>query len=263
VTSAIDAYAFGNCTYYVATRFPNIYPYLGNAKDWIVNAKKQGYQILSKPQPDTVVVYGPGNGYSALGHVAVVDSVNADGTFTVSEMNYKGYDVTDTRVSTMQGVIGFIVPPGSSFHGAEAQQVGTGVANCVTSSSWSILGQSTSICWDGLIGVGAMAAGGILIAVGLIVLASFTLKNSGIGNKVAGALPLIGGPVGAAVTVAEASKPKPKPSESAPSQEAQDAAHNERMSKAKARMSEAPQPRAKKEPPAIVGYNEQRKRESA
>jgi hypothetical protein len=237
VTSAVAAYTFGNCTYYVATRFPNIYPYLGNAKDWIGNAKKQGYQVLSKPAPDTIVVYGPGNGYSALGHVAVVDSVNSNGTFNVSEMNYKGFDLIDNRVSTMAGVIGFIVPPGSSFRGGDAaKQTFAKVADCVVGGP-NIFGQT--ICMDGVLGVAAIAAGGALIVAAIALFAAFALKKTEIASGISDLLPFAGGPVGAAVKVAETSKPKPKPNSTVPDKAAQDAAHNQRMTTAKARLPQS------------------------
>jgi len=236
VATAIEAYAYGNCTYYVATRYPNIYPYLGNAKDWIGNAKKQGYTVLKKPVPDSIAVYGPGNGYSALGHVAVVDSVNADGTFNVTEMNYRGYDVIDNRISSMRGVIGFIIPPGSTY-GANASSFAQ-VSDCVTGGpTITVLGNSTTLCMDGVVGFLAMAAGGVLIISAVAIFSAFALKKMGMVNKVQSLLPLAGGPVGAAVAVAETSRAKPKPSEQQPSQPEQDAAHAQRMAKAKARLS--------------------------
>lgn len=232
MTTATAAYAFGNCTYYVATRYPNIYPYLGNALSWITSAKKQGYTVLSAPTIDTVVVYGAGNGYSALGHVAVVDSVNSDGSFMVSEMNYSGYDVIDHRRSTMKGVIGFIVPPGSSYVAptTQAAQLFSAATNsggnCVMSGP-SILGQS--ICMDGIVGYASMALGGLLMLAGVVVFAMFALKNTGVGQAAAGMMP---GPVG---MVARSSTPKPKPV--APSQEEGKAASDARVATAKARLS--------------------------
>lgn len=237
---ATQAYAFGNCTYYVATRYPNIYPYLGNALNWIVSAKKQGYTVLSQPAPDTVVVYGPGNGYSSLGHVAVVESVNSDGSFQVSEMNYRGYDLVDQRKSTMKGVIGFIVPPGSTYQ-TSAQTFGASLnsaassQNCATSSIDfpGIAGQgATTICFDGLIGTLAMAGGALLMLAGVAVFVAFALNKSGLADK----LPLLGGPVGAAAAVAKStSAPKPKPVQ--PSQAEAKAASEVRVSRAKARLS--------------------------
>jgi CHAP domain len=231
VTVATAAYAFGNCTYYVATRYPNIYPYLGNALDWMTSAKKQGYTVLSKPAPDTVVVYGPGNGYSGLGHVAVVESVNSDGSFMVSEMNYAGYDVIDHRRSTMSGVIGFIVPPGSTY--VTPTQTALYNAQGLTGSSQCVIGGPSlfgaTICMDGAVGFGAMAAGGLLMLAGVAVFAMFALKNTGIAQSAAGFMP---GPVG---MMARSSQPKPKPV--APSPEEGKAASEQRVAVAKARLS--------------------------
>jgi surface antigen len=45
------------------------------------------------------------------GHVAYVEKVNADGSFVVSEMNYKGFGEVDFRTVTPKDkiqVIGFI-----------------------------------------------------------------------------------------------------------------------------------------------------------
>jgi surface antigen len=105
-------YALGQCTYYVARSLGYIPGDLGNAADWAQNAAKQGFQVGQKPTVGDAVVYGGGGGYSPqYGHVAVVQAVNPDGTFTVSEMNVEGNMVADTRTSTMQDVIGFINPP--------------------------------------------------------------------------------------------------------------------------------------------------------
>jgi hypothetical protein len=240
MTTAIQAYAFGNCTYYVATRFPTIYAWLGNAKDWLGNARRQGYSILSKPAPDTVVVYGPGHGYSSLGHVAVVESVNPDGSFQVSEMNYRGYDLIDQRRSTMSNVLGFIVPPGSTYKPPTALAYGAasnaaGSTNCVTGST-DIFG--AKICWDGVVGMLAMVAGGFLIVAGVAVFAAFALKNSGLANRISDTLPLAGGPVGAAASLAtRTSTPKAKPAP--PSEAEAKQASEERVARAKARLSPA------------------------
>jgi surface antigen len=255
VTTATQAYAFGNCTYYVATRFPNIYPYLGNAAQWITNAPKHGYTVLSTPHPDTVVVYGPGNGYSSLGHVAVVESVNSDGSFQVSEMNYSGYDLIDQRRSTMKGVIGFIVPPGSTYTPKTAQlyAAAASAANskaCATGSITipnpfssgtgnpiisAVTGlpenptPATVICLDGLVGFVTMTGGILLMVAGVGVFLLFALKNTGLAARAGSLLP---GPVGA---VARTSAPKPKPV--APTPAEGKAASDARVAVAKARLS--------------------------
>jgi len=267
--SGLNTYAYGNCTYYVAQRFPRIYGYLGNAASWIPNARKQGYTILNKPAPDTVVVYGPGKGYSSLGHVAVVDSVNSDGTFNVSEMNYTGFNHIDQRRSTMADVQGFIVPPGSTYS-APPQQVKT--MQCVTGSISfpGILGQgATSICFDQVVGVAAMAAGGLLMFGGVLIVVALTFQNSGIGQR-AGSLAssaagVFGGPVGAAVAVSSrANAPSASKAAVSESDEAAAAASKARTDTARARVSPeaskaalemTPKRAPKREYPPIEGYS--------
>lgn len=105
------AYTWGNCTYYVATVASWIPAGLGNAYQWFGNAKAKGFATSSTPRVGSVVVYGAGGGYSEFGHVAYVTGVNSNGTFDVTEMNYRGLNVVDTRTSTMKDVLGFILPP--------------------------------------------------------------------------------------------------------------------------------------------------------
>jgi LysM repeat protein len=82
---------YGYCTWYVASR-RNV-PWTGNAWEWFGNAKAMGFATGQEPQPGAIMVTWE----SWVGHVAYVESVNADGSFTVSEMNYKGWGVIDTR----------------------------------------------------------------------------------------------------------------------------------------------------------------------
>jgi CHAP domain len=242
VTLATAAYAFGNCTYYVATRFPTIYPYLGNAKDWILNAPKHGYQVLTTPHPDTVVVYGPGNGYSSLGHVAVVDKVNPDGSFQVSEMNYAGFDHIDQRRSTMKGVIGFIVPPGSTYTptaavAAAAASAASNAGGCVVGSI-DVLG--VKICMDGVLGVATIAIGGLLILSGVAVFVAFALAKTGAVAKITQSVGPLAGPWGAVASLAtRTSTPKAKPTQPTPAEGK--AASEARVSVAKARLSSGTQ----------------------
>src|SRR5213595_2249336 len=107
------SYPVGQCTYYVAERFPGIFGQMGNAGQWIASAGKQHYPVINQPLPDTIAVFA-GPGYAPEGHVAVVDSVNADGTYNVSEMNYSGWDQVDQRRVTPGQELGFIIPPGST-----------------------------------------------------------------------------------------------------------------------------------------------------
>lgn len=78
-------FPYGQCTYYVATR--RTVTWSGNAGQWYGNARAQGYAVGSTPQSGAIMVSYEG---VSLGHVSYVESVNADGSFIVSEMNYNG-----------------------------------------------------------------------------------------------------------------------------------------------------------------------------
>ena len=96
-----DAYAYGNCTYWVAWRrmqigqpIPNNW---GNAINWAVAAAQAGY--LVNHVPDYGAIMQDSNAPGGEGHVAFVEYLNpADGSWTISEMNRVGWDETDTRV---------------------------------------------------------------------------------------------------------------------------------------------------------------------
>jgi surface antigen len=101
-----DSFPYGECTYYVATR-RNI-SWDGNAEQWWQNARS------SRPEGEVpvagAVVVFEGPGYSYDGHVAFVDSVNANGSFVISEMNYDGWGRTDQRTvqASDPSIVGFI-----------------------------------------------------------------------------------------------------------------------------------------------------------
>jgi surface antigen len=97
-------FAFGYCTWYVATK-RNV-PWYGNAIDWWPNARSYGYSEGQKPVRGAIMVTSE----SHWGHVAYVESVNRDGSWTVSEMNYKAWNVVDIRTvrSGRTPLVGFI-----------------------------------------------------------------------------------------------------------------------------------------------------------
>ena len=82
----------GQCTAYVASR--RFVPWSGNAWEWLGNAKAMGFPTGQVAEPGAIMVTWESAFY---GHVAYVEQVNADGSFMVSEMNYKGPYVIDTR----------------------------------------------------------------------------------------------------------------------------------------------------------------------
>lgn len=68
--------------------------YRGNAGDWV-------YAANSSPAANTIAVFPPGNqGAGSVGHVAVVKSVNSNGTINIIEGNFNGGWGTSRTVST-------------------------------------------------------------------------------------------------------------------------------------------------------------------
>lgn len=100
-----NGYPYGWCTYYVATR-RQVPTSMGNGGRWLSSAKAYGMSTGSTPVAGAIMVTSE----SWAGHVAYVESVNGNGTFTVSEMNYVGWGRISTRtVSIGSGFIkGFI-----------------------------------------------------------------------------------------------------------------------------------------------------------
>jgi surface antigen len=106
------AFAFGDCTWYVATQRKVTWG--GNADQWWANAAAAGYPEGQAPQVGSIVVWGPdvsGESYGD-GHVAYVEAVES-GKFEISEMNFDapggGWDRVDYRwVMDGAGYLGFI-----------------------------------------------------------------------------------------------------------------------------------------------------------
>lgn len=78
-----SSYYVGNgmwCTDYVHSRRPDVAIYGNAGYNWISSAQAAGKAIGSTPQAGAVAVTN--------GHVAYVESVNADGSYVVSEMGW-------------------------------------------------------------------------------------------------------------------------------------------------------------------------------
>lgn len=94
-----NRYDYGYCTWYVYNRRDQIGrpigSFWGNASTWASYARGSGYLVNNTPAVGAVLQ----DSYSAggYGHVAVVESIDADGNITVSEMNYAGWNVKSTR----------------------------------------------------------------------------------------------------------------------------------------------------------------------
>jgi len=111
VSGAANGFAYGYCTWWVAHK--RYIPWRGNAYQWWWNARAYGFAEGAAPRPGAVMVMGISR-TSPQGHVAYVESVNPNGSFLVSEMNWwgvpgGGWNRVDYRtVSSMAGVLGFI-----------------------------------------------------------------------------------------------------------------------------------------------------------
>lgn len=78
-----SSYYVGNgmwCTDYVHSKRPDVAVYGNAGYNWISSAQAAGKSTGSTPQPGAVAVMN--------GHVAYVESVNADGSYVVSEMGW-------------------------------------------------------------------------------------------------------------------------------------------------------------------------------
>lgn len=89
VSVAGNKYGAGYCTWYVKNRRPDLPNNLGNARTWVSRAAAQGMSTGTTPVSGAVGQRG--------NHVVYVESVNGDGTVTISEMNHVGWNVTSTR----------------------------------------------------------------------------------------------------------------------------------------------------------------------
>lgn len=95
VSSGRNYYTSGQCTYYVYDRVGGkIGSTWGNANNWANAAASAGYTVNNRPFAGAIMQSTAG----AYGHVAYVESVNSNGSITVSEMNYgHGVGVVTSR----------------------------------------------------------------------------------------------------------------------------------------------------------------------
>jgi len=86
-----NKFPVGWCTYYVATK-RNV-TWNGDAGFWYQNASAMGVPVGPTPKVGSIMVTWE----SWAGHVAYVESVNADGSWTVSEMNWVAFNTINER----------------------------------------------------------------------------------------------------------------------------------------------------------------------
>ena len=94
-----NGYAYGYCTYYAYNRRAELGRPIGgnwgNAVSWAAMARAQGFRVDNIPEAGAVIQNG--GGWGGYGHVGIVERVNSDGSLTVSDMNYVGWNIISTR----------------------------------------------------------------------------------------------------------------------------------------------------------------------
>lgn len=101
VTSAGNLYTPGQCTWYVYDKVGGeIGSTWGNANNWASSATAAGFTVDNNPEEGSILQSNAG----PMGHVAYVESVNEDGSITVSEMNYDGgpFSVSTRTISASE-----------------------------------------------------------------------------------------------------------------------------------------------------------------
>jgi len=108
-TNGIDPFGFyyRQCTSYAAWYFNAIegkdwYSFRvyginrsSNGGDWADLGAHQGYSVSSTPRPGAIASWPAGGIFGAYGHVAIVQSVNSNGTINVSEYNWIQYSYSE------------------------------------------------------------------------------------------------------------------------------------------------------------------------
>jgi len=102
-----DWFPWGQCTWYAASL--RAVTWSGNAWEWAATARAAGRPEGMTPRVGSLVVFGPGNGYSGFGHVAYVVAVQGRRSFTIDEGNFLGLGVIDQRhIGSLNDVEAFI-----------------------------------------------------------------------------------------------------------------------------------------------------------
>lgn len=106
-----DNFPVGQCTWWADLRYHALtgsyVPWGGDAYTWLNNAHNSGWTVSSTPPTNggkAIVILQPGvQGAGCLGHVAVVESVNANGTVTTSNYNWGCFLCGPTSVTFRPG----------------------------------------------------------------------------------------------------------------------------------------------------------------
>ena len=92
-SGGLNRFAYGQCTYWANMRYHQLtgywIPWLGNAYQWVAGAQASGWVVSSTPKVPSIIALQPGvQGASGLGHVAIVERINKDGSVYTSNYNW-------------------------------------------------------------------------------------------------------------------------------------------------------------------------------
>ncbi len=95
VSYGTNHYYWGECTWYVFERRQQLGKPVGNnwgnAYDWDDRARSAGYKVNNSPSVGAIMQANAWTNFAwGMGHVAVVERINSDGSIIVSEMNFGG-----------------------------------------------------------------------------------------------------------------------------------------------------------------------------
>jgi len=95
----LDRFSYGYCTYWANMRYHELtgmwVPWLGDAYMWSYQASAYNWVVSDTPIVPSIIVLQPGvQGAGDLGHVAIVESINPDGSVNTSNYNWNaGWNV--------------------------------------------------------------------------------------------------------------------------------------------------------------------------
>jgi hypothetical protein len=109
---SLGRFFYGQCTYWANLRYHaltgNWVTWIGDAWQWQGGAMAAGWNVSSQPHVPSIIVLQPGvQGAGGYGHVAVVESINSNGTVTTSDWNWYpalGAQTSDVTFSPGAGV---------------------------------------------------------------------------------------------------------------------------------------------------------------
>jgi len=117
---SLNHFALGECTYWADLRYHQLtgvwVPWIGNAYQWAAGAAASGWVVSSTPRVPSIIVLQPGvQGAFGVGHVAVVERINSDGSVYTSNMNMYanggGWDIVSYATFTPGPGVSFVWYP--------------------------------------------------------------------------------------------------------------------------------------------------------